>query len=168
LITRAITFSLTAAGYSRQIFGKPLSDMQRGRIYIMTNACIPNLVKIGKTAGSPTARANQLWSSGVPVPFSVIASVPTHDIHGTEARVFCVLRQYRWHHKREFFHLAPQEAVGIVKTLVAEAALGTPEYVMAKTLIARALITRRYARVLRQLVESLVTKRSNQAYSKRR
>lgn len=132
--------------------------MAAGRIYIMANACMPNLVKIGKTAGSPAARANQLWSSGVPVPFRVIYSQRMQDIHSTEARIFRALRQYRWHNKREFFHLHPDEAVRIVKTLLIEATLNKPEYVMAKTPLSRTFVARRHPRLLRELVQSVLHK----------
>jgi len=63
--------------------------MASGRIYILSNPCIPNLVKIGKTAASPELRAKQLSQfSGVPTPFRIVDSHFTMNIHSSEARIF--------------------------------------------------------------------------------
>ena len=41
-----------------------------GIVYVLTNPAMPGLVKIGKTSrGSIDVRLNELYSTGVPVPF---------------------------------------------------------------------------------------------------
>lgn len=135
--------------------------MPAGRIYILTNSCIPSLVKIGKTAGSPEIRAKQLSQfAGVPTPFRVVHSQFTLNIHSTEARIFRALRQYRWNHKKEFFHLHPDKAVRIVRTIVLEEALKKPEYIMAKTQLARDLVAKRYPRLVHELSDSIARKQA--------
>ena len=45
--------------------------MSKGWIYCMSNKAFPSLLKIGQTKNLPTARAEQLYSTGVPYPFKI-------------------------------------------------------------------------------------------------
>lgn len=41
-------------------------------VYVMSNPAMPNMVKIGRTAGEDAkARIAQLYTTGVPVPFTL-------------------------------------------------------------------------------------------------
>ena len=40
-----------------------------GIVYVLTNPAIPGMVKIGKTSRGMNARLNELYSTGVPLPF---------------------------------------------------------------------------------------------------
>ena len=45
-------------------------EENEGIVYILTNAAMPGLVKIGMTARAEIeARMNELYSTGVPLPF---------------------------------------------------------------------------------------------------
>ena len=45
-------------------------NQNTGIVYVLTNPAMPGIVKIGKTSrGSIDARLNELYSTGVPVPF---------------------------------------------------------------------------------------------------
>ena len=47
-----------------------IEKVNAGIVYVLTNPAMPGLVKIGKTArDSIDARLNELYSTGVPVPF---------------------------------------------------------------------------------------------------
>ena len=47
------------------------NDTEAGLIYVLTNEAMPGLVKIGITGSDPNSRADQLYTTGVPVPFTV-------------------------------------------------------------------------------------------------
>ena len=45
-------------------------DNSYGVVYVLTNPAMPGIVKIGKTSRSDIhARLNELYSTGVPLPF---------------------------------------------------------------------------------------------------
>ena len=47
--------------------------MSNGIVYVLTNPAMPGMVKIGKTAReSVEARLNELYSTGVPLPFECV------------------------------------------------------------------------------------------------
>lgn len=84
---------------------------QRGFVYVMTNAAMPDLVKIGMTECDPEARAQQLsQSSGVPTPFAVFASYRTPFANRVERLVHKRLNDARLSHNREFFAVSPDDA----------------------------------------------------------
>ena len=128
--------------------------MKAGSIYICTNASMPNHVKIG-ASDDPSRRAQQLSQlTAIPVPFTVIFSQPVLDMHGVEARIFRVLRDYRSNHKREFFHLHPVDAVRIVRTIIVETRLNKPERVLGKGRLGRIYAFVRYESLMRELREA--------------
>ncbi|MFT7387743.1 MAG: hypothetical protein ACI8VC_000984 [Candidatus Endobugula sp.] len=46
------------------------NSIEAGIVYVLTNPAMPGIVKIGKTSrDSVDARLNELYSTGVPVPF---------------------------------------------------------------------------------------------------
>ena len=128
--------------------------MKAGFIYISTNASMPNHLKIGASA-DPSRRAQQLSQpTGVPGRFVVIFSQPVLDMHGVEARIFRVLRDYRWNPKKEFFNLHPVDAVRIVRTIIVEIRLNKPERVLIKGRMGRILAFVRYESLMRELREA--------------
>ena len=46
-----------------------------GFVYILTNECMPGLVKIGSTQQDPVERARTLSNTSVPFPFNVAFAV---------------------------------------------------------------------------------------------
>ena len=75
-------------------------------IYCMTNKSFnTNLVKIGWTTNEPSKRAQQLYTTGVPTPFTIEFIIKTHDGRTLESRIHSYLSRYRENNSREFFRI---------------------------------------------------------------
>ena len=77
--------------------------MNRGYVYIMTNASMPGMVKVGKTRRSSAERAKELYQTGVPKPFVVCEEVLSPDCGELESFVHAALADCRVSQSREFF-----------------------------------------------------------------
>lgn len=91
-----------------------------GKIYILTNALMPNLVKVGKTSHDAEARAKELSSTtGVPTNFEVYKDYDFSDEDGAERIIHQKLgeRYRRVNSKREFFECSPEEADAIILSM---------------------------------------------------
>jgi T5orf172 domain len=100
-----------------------------GYVYVLVNASLPGLVKIGRTDRDPFARAEALRTTGVPTPFQVLATFYVDDPAGTERQIHQRLDAVREDAGREFFRLDAGAAVQRVWEVVAphlgQASLGT-------------------------------------------
>jgi|GEM_PF-3803702 len=94
-----------------------------GAVYVLHNCSMPGLVKIGMTTGTAEGRAKQLFTTGVPTPFVVLFSQPSHDPLKLERAVHDALAEFRDNTGREFFRVAPRRAI---ETLITEAADDVP------------------------------------------
>lgn len=82
----------------------PETINSKGWIYILSNPCMPGLLKIGMTTNSPHMRAKDLSSStGVPERFVVEAAYFSDDPRGDEAAIHSALNVHRINDSREFF-----------------------------------------------------------------
>lgn len=89
-----------------------------GYIYCLTNASIPDLVKIGKTAKDPESRAAQLGAAtGVPTQFDVAWSLQVADADAAEADLHRALAKHRVNDRREFFGCTPKRALKTARGL---------------------------------------------------
>lgn len=84
--------------------------MTKGYVYILKNPSMPGLLKIGKTTRSVQQRANELWQTGVPTPFAVVAEVLSPDCHELERSVHQMLHDVRVSEMREFFSVSEEQA----------------------------------------------------------
>jgi len=78
-----------------------------GYLYCLTNTCMPNIVKIGMTLGTPEERARELSSeTGVPLPFTVAISKRILNPRAKETAVHELLATlgFRINDRREFFN----------------------------------------------------------------
>ena len=83
-----------------------------GSIYILLNASMPKLLKIGKTTKSPEDRAAELSvSTGVPTPYHVAHYVLVDDCDLVEREVHKRLEAYRINDRREFFSVPLRTAL---------------------------------------------------------
>ena len=99
--------------------------MRAGFVYILINASMPSVVKVGKTERDPEGRAKELSGvTGVPTPFVVVYHEFFDDCSVAEAYVHTLLeaKGFRVATNREFFS-APAE-VAIRALIQAKTALG--------------------------------------------
>ena len=86
---------------------------EKGFVYIMTNPGMPGLVKVGRTSKTPTIRAKELSSTGVPDPFEAQYYVFSEDMHSAEAEAHRNLQEYKY--KKEFFKTDVATAISAIE-----------------------------------------------------
>lgn len=77
--------------------------MNPGYVYLLTNASMPGLVKVGCTQRDSRARARKLYTTGVPTPFEVAFEVFSSDHVSLENQMHARLDAFRVNGGREFF-----------------------------------------------------------------
>lgn len=96
------------------------NSSRAGYVYVLTNASMPGLVKIGRTDGDPTNRARELSSdTGVPTPFVVVYQRLFRDCVNAEASLHILLERNgsRVSANREFFSAPIHQVVALVAEL---------------------------------------------------
>lgn len=92
-----------------------------GIVYVLTNPAMPGIVKIGKTAReSVHNRLNELYSTGVPVPFECAFAGRVDDEAKVEKAFHLAFGPYRLNPKREFFQIEPEQAIALLELMVSE------------------------------------------------
>ena len=79
-------------------------------VYILTNEALPGLVKIGRTSSALADRIEQLYQTGVPLPFELFYACEVQDSAFVEAQLHDAFGDHRVSKNREFFRLAPERA----------------------------------------------------------
>jgi hypothetical protein len=93
--------------------------MSKGSIYILENPALrENMLKIGRTEGTPQKRAKQLFKTGLPDEFIVSYEEDVPDCVLAEKLVHEKLDRYRYNPRREFFVLPLQEAISAVQEVI--------------------------------------------------
>jgi hypothetical protein len=96
-------------------------DTSTGIVYVLTNPAMPGIVKIGKTSrGSINARLNELYSTGVPVPFECAFAGRVSDESKVEKAFHLAFGPYRLNPKREFFQIEPEQAIALLELMITE------------------------------------------------
>ena len=90
-------------------------NSERGCVYILTNPSMPGLIKIGKTTGTAQERANELYTTGVPNPFSVEYSILSNDPDTLEFLLHRKFGNHRVTKDREFFSCSTDEVLEWLK-----------------------------------------------------
>lgn len=90
----------------------------RGWVYVLSNRGMPGLLKVGRTAEHPRARAAQLHTTGVPTPFKLEYAVWVDCCDSVERTVHQVLRSHRMDRKREFFTVELSAVVRVMENVV--------------------------------------------------
>lgn len=89
-----------------------------GIVYLLTNPAMPGIVKIGKTTrNDPAVRMNELYSTGVPVPFECSLAMRVEDESKIEHALHIAFGPYRINPRREFFQIDPEQAISILTLL---------------------------------------------------
>ncbi len=87
-----------------------------GFVYVLSNKCMPGLVKIGFSTREVEARVAELnASTSIPEPFKIEAFFPVERPLEQEAAVHAKIAGLRHAQNREFFRLNVDEAVAVVK-----------------------------------------------------
>lgn len=87
-------------------------------VYVLSNASMPGLVKIGMTEDQDaSARVGQLFSTGVPLPFDVEYACRVDNPDEVEKALHQAFAPARINPRREFFRIAPEQAIAILKLL---------------------------------------------------
>ena len=87
-------------------------------VYVLTNPVMPGLVKIGYTTQEEAnKRIEQLYTTGVPVPFKLEFACKVQNAEEVERALHIAFAPYRINPKREFFSIAPEQAIAILKLL---------------------------------------------------
>ncbi len=86
--------------------------MKKGLVYVLVNAAMPGLVKIGSTTRGLQERIRELSAdTGVPTPFAEAYSAEFFDPEKIERQIHSALTDFRCHNRREFFRLKVSEAI---------------------------------------------------------
>ncbi|MCB6177535.1 GIY-YIG nuclease family protein [Rhodobacter sp. Har01] len=89
----------------------PFDRPEQGWLYVLTNPAMPKLCKVGYTTRSPEERAVELHTTGVPMPFRIVASWPTSDAREAERVAHKALAHYRTSEAREWFSVDVPTAI---------------------------------------------------------
>ena len=91
---------------------------QPGTVYVLTNEAMPGLVKIGKTKqGDPQVRMDQLYGTGVPVPFDCAMATVVDDLNAVEQALHTAFGPQRINPRREFFEIEPEQVTALLKVI---------------------------------------------------
>jgi hypothetical protein len=93
-------------------------DSGHGYVYILTNAVMPDILKVGCTTRSPEARAAELSrSTGVPIPYEVAYAISVADCRAVEQQFHRRFAGQRVSNSREFFRLPLIQAEKALKEI---------------------------------------------------
>src|SRR5206468_742289 len=93
--------------------GRHLVDI----VYVITNAAMPGLVKIGVTNGDVATRLKQLDTTGMPLPFECFYAAEVKDCAAVEKAIHKAFGDHRVRQSREFFKLSPDKPKAIIELL---------------------------------------------------
>ncbi|UAT43220.1 GIY-YIG nuclease family protein [Anaplasmataceae bacterium AB001_6] len=102
-------------------------------VYILTNECMPNTIKIGST-NNLERRIKELDNTSVALPFQCYYAVKVSDASVIEKKIHQGLDECRVRQNREFFNSTPEQAKSILE--IAELMGGknvTPTYDIVAT-----------------------------------
>lgn len=87
-----------------------------GIVYVLSNSAMPDLVKIGMTTrDNVDARMKELFTTSVPVAFECEFACKVEDCAKVEKALHIAFAPNRIHPQREFFKIAPEQAIAILK-----------------------------------------------------
>jgi hypothetical protein len=87
-------------------------------VYVLINAAMPGLVKIGVTSQSDIEiRLKQLYTTGVPVPFECYYACRVSSEKKVEENLHFAFSSHRINPNREFFKIEPEKVKAILEML---------------------------------------------------
>lgn len=88
-----------------------------GCVYILKNEAMPGLIKIGFTKRTAEERADELYETGVPMPFEVAYEYPCEEPEKLEREIHKRLTSHRINENREFFRYPADDAFQLLEEL---------------------------------------------------
>jgi hypothetical protein len=88
--------------------------MMAGMVYVLTNAAMPGMVKIGMTDANERVRMDQLYTTGVPVPFDCAVAKRVENAVGLERALHVAFGPNRVNPRREFFNVSVEQVRAII------------------------------------------------------
>jgi hypothetical protein len=92
---------------------------QPGFVYVLTNAAMPSIVKIGR-AKDPISRCDELFNTSLPVPFQVHFAAYCDNASKIERMAHERLDALRVNESREFFSVNADKAKDMILRLLLE------------------------------------------------
>ena len=87
-------------------------------VYVLSNSAMPGLIKIGHTTQEDAkVRIDQLYTTGVPVPFILEYACKVPNSEEVEKALHIAFAPWRINAKREFFRMEADQAIAILKLL---------------------------------------------------
>lgn len=87
-------------------------------VYVLNNSAMPGLIKIGRTTQDDAkVRIDQLYTTGVPVPFTLAYACKVPNSEEVEKALHIAFAPWRINAKREFFRMEADQAIAILKLL---------------------------------------------------
>jgi hypothetical protein len=87
-----------------------MQDTQ-GFVYVIANAAMPGIVKIGRTSRNPIDRAAELYGTGVPLPFRIEFVLYSENSMAMEERAHKRFARHRLNAGREFFEVSTADVI---------------------------------------------------------
>lgn len=100
------------SNYPNNAETSPESENQSdiGCVYLLENKYMPGVYKIGiSTVNRLHSRVRELYTTSVPIEFSIIHTVETEDAYAVEQAIHSIMEERRINPKREFFQLSDVE-----------------------------------------------------------
>jgi hypothetical protein len=95
--------------------------MSAGFIYVLVNASMPNLIKVGGSERHPQIRAEELsLASCVPRPFVVVFYLGVADWAAAEVLVHASLNEFSLNPDREFFRADASVAAKLIRLVASD------------------------------------------------
>ena len=96
----------------------PLSQPKLSIVYVLSNAAMPGIIKIGRTSQSDAhLRIAQLYTTGVPLPFDLEYACNVPNADEVEKALHIAFAPHRLNPRREFFTMEAGQAIAILKLL---------------------------------------------------
>ena len=108
---------LTNSGLVKTTSPEKVED-KYGIVYLLTNPCMPGLVKIGQTSKKElNDRMKELYKTGVPMPFECQYACRANDFVKIEKALHKAFEPQRINPNREFFRIEVEQAKVILELL---------------------------------------------------
>lgn len=91
--------------------------MAKGFLYVLCNDSFPGLLKIGFSVKVPSERAGELYSTGVPDPFTIAYYCLVENAKALELEIHNRLADKRHRDGREFFRTESDAVIKLIKGL---------------------------------------------------